>query len=366
MKLTKSTCILHLFIAFLFSLNSGFAQSFEFWYGYTASYHSSGKNSKAYPPKKYVIYISPIFEGTQEEVRQKAYDYRNKYWPIVKKYGNTDPNYYNILDKTTGHSTERIYSIPNLEKDLLKKRRLEINEKRNRIIKRYEDDGYEVIVLDEDSASSKLTTTKTYFSNLKLDDDLYIDGHVTIKSKFVFFGYPYIVAEYQNLTITSIRYKSASYSNATIDKELFSLPYTPKDKPLIDAEFWVWTPKIMNAKPTRKEYYEIFSFPVKRLAAITDNFDNKEVDNYFKTFKHNEKSDSYFWQSSLLQNPKQSSMGSYSLAPISITKITGTLAQDLKTKLKKYNYDSKYDFWGDEKSKPKKEKKSKKDDFWNN
>ncbi|WP_421807124.1 hypothetical protein [Flagellimonas sp.] len=315
---------------------------------------TNGAMNNKIKPNKRIAYVSPVYFGSETELNDKIESFINKYLPLVySKYANQKNDW---ARESTSHSFVNRFDNKQRAKD-----------RRNQIISDRKADGYEVIIINDDSESTaKPIRTETYFTNLKIDDDLYIDGTVVVKSKFVFFGYPHIVAEYQNLKITGIRYKGDAFSlNSNKANKFISLPYQPNSNPHIDADFWVWTPKIINPKPTRKEHYKIFNYPIKRLVSITDNFDNDEVDAYFNGFKHQEKSDSFFWEKSLLQNPKQSPMATYDLAPIKITSLKGAFVLNIKNKLDKYYHDKNYDFWGDKKKKSN-TKKDKKDDFWNN
>ena len=47
---------------------------------------------------------------------------------------------------------------------------------------------------------------EAFFNNLDIDG-IKISGYVTVKTKFVFMGYPFIVAEYDDLTITDLNIK---------------------------------------------------------------------------------------------------------------------------------------------------------------
>ena len=327
---------------------------FKFWYGRTSDACVDHKG----PKKKFAI-VSPVYEESFDYAPPESHvrKFQNKYWPEVLKYADTSGRSKYYKDINIGCTSYQKFDINRSKEQIIIDRK--------NIIEALRNSGYEVIVIDDDSESTfKPITTETYFTNLKIDDDLYIDGTVVIKSKFVFFGYPHIVAEYQNLKITGIRYKGDAFSlNSNKANKFISLPYQPKSKPHIDADFWVWTPKILNPKPLRKEHYKIFNYPIKRLVSITDNFDNDEVDAYFKGFQHQQKSDSYFWEKSILQHPKQDVMGE--LFPIKITKLNGAFVLDIKNKLEKYYHDKNYDFWGNKKNKNE-SKKEKKDDFWNN
>lgn len=331
---------------FLFVCNYNYGQIFSFTWIETNAYYK-------HSPRQFITYISPIYYGSEIEINNKVKDFESKYYPIVSKYANQSN--YKLTEYTIGTFQNKFDT------------KQKAIERQNELISDRKAEGYDVIIINDDKeTSSNAITTETYFTNLEIDEDLYIDGSVVVKSKFVFFGYPHIVAEYQNLKISGIRYKGDAFSlNSNKANKFISLPYKPNNNPHIDADFWVWTPKIINGKPTRKEHFKIFNYPVKRLVTITDNFDNDEVDDFFKGFKHQDKSDSFFWEKSLLQNPKQSSMATYDLAPIKITDIKGAFVHDLKNKLDEYYHDKNYDFWGNKK-KESKGKKDKKDDFWNN
>ncbi|GAB1308526.1 hypothetical protein KH5_12090 [Urechidicola sp. KH5] len=301
-------------------------------------------------PDKYIAYFSPIIKGNDT---QKEREYEQSF---VKKLS---PLYISDTYPVIYDGSQGDFNCMSLQ---------EILKSREEDISFFKKKGYEVIVLDEeiesDKIESKVTTTKVFFSSLKISEKTFVDGFVTVKSKFVFFGYPYIVAKFEQFTVTRINHEGASYSqNSNVASKFLPLPYTPKSKPFIDADFWVWTPKIINANSTRKDEYQIFNFPVNKLGSVSDNYENDVIDTYFKNFSHPEKKDAFFWQGSLFQNPNQSTMGTYTLSPINITGISETLATDIKLKLDQYYKDKNYDYWGNKKTKTQKTEE-KKDDFW--
>lgn len=333
-------------------LSSVYSQTDQFNYGFTyITVNDYVKSSgsfvngkwkprilKKIPPKKYVVYLSAIYrKGNKAEIRKELDKFRKKYYQDLIKYTSKSPNHLGQYEQIEVHNIGDLSPI--LEFNRAKK-------ERQRIRLEYKNKGYEIIELNQEkSNSSKVSNTKVFFTDVKIDDYLYVDGHVIVKSKFEFFGYPYIVSEYQNLIITNIKIKDKmGFSQERFDAKndvlglnrVDFLPYKPSNKPLIDANFWVWTPKVLNPNSYRKEHYKIFNYPVKGIATITDNFGNKQVDSYFKIFNHNQKSDDYFWTNSILKNPKRSAMNTYTLSVIEIKNIYGSLSHDLKTELQKF------------------------------
>ena len=351
-----------LLFIFLLAYNSIFCQSNETCYTYSGV--RTRPNNHNYNIYKHIAYISPIYSGKcgGRELTEITSQFRKIHFKLVHKFISEQP-------KVTSYS---LYAT-NGDVEFSSTSKYATEFQRNHTIAKYKDLGYKVILVDDKTnTSSEITKTKTFFQNVKIDDQLYVDGYVIVKSKFEFFGYPYIVSEYQNLIITNVKIKDKmGFSQERFDAKndvlglnrVDFLPYKPSNKPLIDANFWVWTPKVLNPNSYRKEHYKIFNYPVKGIATITDNFGNKEVDSYFKNYNHKQKSDDYFWTNSILKNPKRSPM-TYTLSAIEINKISKTLAKELKDLIKKYKYNKEYDFWGNKKKQTNKKKKN--DDFWKN
>lgn len=347
----------------LLTYNSIFSQSNKKCYTYSHLYTDVFIYGSFYKGKKklnynHIMYISPVYTrdrsgADQDQPEEKKF--HNKYSKDIEAFINKQSQQYPYKLSYTHFGSGQCYNSKN---DAVKSRK--------NLISRKKEESYEIVYSNNGENSSKPIKEKTYFTDLKIDENFYVTGYVTIKSKFEFFGYPYIVSEYENLTITNIRYNSQRYDDSDVMgvNKVDFLPYKPKNKPTVDADFWIWTPKILNPNYARKQDYKVFNYPLKRIARISDNFENKEVDTYFKIFNHEQKSDSYFWSNSLLKNPKVSPMNTYTRAPIEIKNISGTLSQELKKVIKKYNYSKNYDFWGNKKKKT--NKKKKKDDFWEN
>lgn len=331
-------------------LSSVYSQSNQFNYGFTyITVNDYVKSSgsfvngkwkprilKKIPPKKYVVYLSPIYrKGNKTEIRKELDKFRKKYYKDLINYTSISPNHLGHYEQIKVYNIGDFSSI--LEFNRAKK-------ERQRIVLEYKNKGYKIIELNQEkSNSSKVSNTKVFFTDLKIDENLYVSGYVVIKSKFVFFGYPHIVSEYQDLTVTNIRLNSERFDDSDVfgvNKVNF-LPYKPPNKPLIDASLWVWTPRIINPNPQRQEDYRIFNYRLKRVATFTDNFPNKIVDSYFKQFNHNQKSDDYFWTNSILKNPKRSPMNTYTLSAIEIKNIYGSLSHDLKTEIQKFKNQNK-------------------------
>jgi len=361
-----------LLLIILLTYNSVFSQSNEKCYTFSFLRTDIFIYGSFYKGKKklnynHIMYISPVYTRDRNHVgsiwdQPEEKKFRNKYSKDIETFISKQSQQKPYKLSYTDWGSGQCY----LSKD-------DAVRDRKKLISRKKEEDYEIVYTNNDENSSKPIKEKTYFTDLKIDENFYVTGYVTIKSKFVFFGYPYIVSEYQDLIVTNILIRdkrgfSVERFDAKNDvlgvNKVDFLPYKPRNKPLIDANFWIWTPNILNPNSERKEHYKVFNYPVNRIATITDNFGNKEVDAYFKAFNHSKKNDDYFWSKSLLKNPKVSPMNTYTRAPIEIKNISGTLSQELKTVIKKYNYSKNYDFWGNRKKET--NKKKKKDDFWKN
>ena len=232
--------------------------------------------------------------------------------------------------------------------------------KKSRMIIRFD---YEESEKEESNHTSSIKTNKLFFQNLMVGD-MRVDGFVTVKNKFAFMNGPRIVSSYEDLTITKVDYGGELYSQSLNKaKKYLPLPYVSQVKPHLSVDYYIWTPKIVNAKPLRKEEHVIFTFPIERLVTVSDHYQNTDANRYFKNFKHESKPDSFFWINSNLKHPKRDDFGTRSIGKV--TKISETLMQELKAKLEKYEYEKNRDFWGNKK-KNKESKKKKNDDFWNN
>ncbi|MCZ4318991.1 hypothetical protein O4H26_08320 [Aequorivita viscosa] len=348
----NKTRIALLFSIFVFGISGEItAQVYGYYVAYTQGHHywqSDAREGKPpnLLPKKYIAYLSPIFEtATKEEGRKKTDEFMHKFNEKIKAYC--------VIDRWGNEHYNSFYAL---------------SENRNEIEKRIEEHmsylNGKNYTIEKEKSSVASDVFKEYASFQNLDiDGMKISGHLTLKGMFVFMGYPYIVAEYEDLTITSITYKNETYSQGfNAAKKYLSLPYKTKEKPLIDVVCSVWTPKIKNPKHLKKEHYKIFEYPINKLASITDHYDNNEADSYFKSFNAEEERDSYYWTRSLFKHPKQDVLRE--LTAIEVISISLTTKQELEKKLKTYLYEKDRDFWGNKKENTKEKTSEKSDDFW--
>lgn len=319
---------------------------------YAFSYCKTHVSWRGARPSNYVIILSPVFRGTKAEIRERSYEFIDQNESVIAQYDNKLNSCDHISDLDgKSHYFENLEDAINYQDEVVE----------------YWNNKYSVsykVIKKQSLVGSKYITKKVFFSNLQIED-MYLDGEVTVKAKFVFMGYPYIVSEYDNLTISKISYKGEVYTSTTnINDRNLPIPYRVKAKPMIDADYYIWTPKVKNPKTLSKEDYKIFTYPIKRLVVISDHFDNQEADAYFKGFSHPSEKDSYFWQNSMLQHPR-SDVGR-ELSPIKINSISTTLKSEIANKIEEYEYHKNRDFWGTKKETDSEERsKSEEDDFWN-
>lgn len=181
-----------------------------------------------------------------------------------------------------------------------------------------------IILLQSSIFAQNSSKVDVYFSDIQ-SGNTKLTGSVTIAFEPVFLGYPYAKAKWENLKITSIKYRGKLFSESSTEftlnnlGEYIRIPYQVKDKSkqinaTLDISYY---PNDISAMLG-------FDFNVERLVGISDSYGSEEADKWFKDYKNsNGLSDNDVWKTALLSNAE-------------ITSLSGSIGQEIAMKLDRW------------------------------
>ncbi len=172
-------------------------------------------------------------------------------------------------------------------------------------------------------------------------DGLHISGQLTCRAQFVFFGYPYLKAEYGPVVIEDVYWQDFSRDRLSRDeiREAIPLPVVIESGGQhLEVTFNVVTPAPSILNDVEREMGLVtdpvaqwtdrraFTFPVERLTPVTDSYDNEAVDAFFRELELANVHDSAVWEASWLNK----------IVPFELEHISENIVRDLVARMDAY------------------------------
>lgn len=186
------------------------------------------------------------------------------------------------------------------------------------------------------------TGVHSYTHHFVLEQDgLELSGRVTFNVQFLFFGYPYLKANYRPLVIDAVTYDSgdsmmASYFDEQTNQEtrrFITFPYTVSSGGYhLAATFMVRLPWVSDDGETLINNGvggRYFAIETDQLTPLADTYDDEAIDTYFRNYEHPVLHDSVIWEAAILQARS-------SVKPVYLKKISESITRDIRMKLDAY------------------------------
>lgn len=153
-------------------------------------------------------------------------------------------------------------------------------------------------------------------------DGMSIKGSLNVSVQFIFFGYPYLKAQYADLVIDELIYDNEVY-NANTNRDIISMPFRPEKGgyPIKMSINFVIPVEANNSKgfEIRHMLPAQFFTITDNIYTISDTYSNDKIDQYFKDFNSPKYHDSHFWENSTLGN----------ISPITVQSMTSSIPRQM-------------------------------------